>query len=315
MIYLINGDEPYLIEDKLNEIIRKNKDALVSKVDGSSSDFNIDNLVNDCRSVGLFGDKQLILVKDPFFLAKKIDDKCLDNLLDYCHKPVYETDLVFYTLDNSFNERLKCFKDIGSNADVIKLNKLSRNEFFNYARKVIKQSNLNITKEAADALVNNANYDISLLNRNIEVLSLYPEKIDYDALIKLISFSSEEDVFNMINALTSKKASLAIKYANKLMANDESILRLISTLANQLRFLYTVGYYKSLDRSTKDIMDIVNTKSSYRIEKAYETLNLIDMNDIENLLSKLADLDYKCKKDSDIQDKLKLELFIVSLLG
>ena len=315
MISILYGDEQYLVRQKLDEILAKNKDSVITKLDCNDKDFDINSIVDACKSVGLFDDKSLVLVKDPFFLSKKVDEHFLDNLLDYCHKPVYETDLVFYTFDNSFNERLKVFKDIASNADVLKMSQMSRNEFFNYARSTIKQANLNITKEAQELLINNANFDASLLNQNIEVLSLYPEQIDSKALVKLISFSSEEDVFNLINALTSKKASLAIKYANKLMANDESILRLIATLANQLRFLYSVAYYQKEGKSTSEIMNIVNTKSSYRIEKAYETLQEIDMNEIENLLSKLAGLDYKCKTEYDVSDKLKLDLFIVSLLG
>ena len=99
------------------------------------------------------------------------------------------------------------------------------------------------------------------------------------------------------------------------MAGDESVLRLISTLANQLRFLYTVAYYSSLGKTTNDLMDIVNTKSSYRIEKAYDTLRNISMEEIEDLLTKLSDLDYKCKTNYDLTDQMNLELFIVSLLN
>lgn len=315
MIYIVFGEETYLINQKLDEIIKKNSDSLVNKLDASSADFDVNNLVDLCRSVGLFGDKSLILVKDPYFLIKKADEKVFNDLLDYCHKPVYETNLVFYTYDNLFNERLKIFKDISSNAEIIKCNKLQRKEFFDYAKNLIKKSNLSITKEAVELLVNSANFNVSLLHQNIEVLSLYPGKIDTDALYKLISFSSEEDVFNLINAMTSKKVNLSIKFAKKLLAGDESVLRLISTLANQLRFLYTVAYYSSLGKTTNDLMDIVNTKSSYRIEKAYDTLRNISMEEIEDLLTKLSDLDYKCKTNYDLTDQLNLELFIVSLLN
>ena len=89
------------------------------------------------------------------------------------------------------------------------------------------------------------------------------------------------------------------------MENDESILRLISSLASQLRFLYAVDYYRSNGKNTNEIMKILNVKSSYRIEKAFDSLKQVDAKTIESLLSKLSDLDYQCKSDYDIDDKLK----------
>lgn len=315
MISIIYGDETYLIQEKLSEITRKNSDSNILKLDGSDRGFSIAELVDSCRSFDLFSNKQLIFVKDPAFLIKKYDENDINVLLDYCQKPNYETDLVFYTFDIIFNERLKVFKDIASNADVIKLSKLSKNEFFSYAKNIINNSNINIDKDAINILVNSVNFDLSLLKQNIEILKLYPDRVDSKALSHLITYSNEEDVFNLINALTTKQSSLAIKYANKLMDNDESILRLISTLASQLRFLYCVGYYQSQGKKTNEIMNILNVKSSYRIEKANESLKHIDLDEIEGLLSKLADLDYECKKDNDINDRLKLELFIVSMMN
>lgn len=314
MIYIIFGNEEYLVRDKINEIISKNNDSLVSKFDCLNKNSNIDEIVNTCKSVDLFYQKSLVLVKDPYFLITKTDLNDINDILDYCHKPIYENDLIFYSYDNLFDERLKAFKEISANSDVIKLNQLVNRDFYDYARNLIKSYNLNIKNDAAKLLIDSVNFNLSLLNANLNVLSLYPDEIDIDVLNKLISYSSEENVFNLINALISKKVSLAIKFARKLMANDESVLRLISTLANQLRFLYSVAYYKELGKKTNEIMSELNVKSSYRIEKAYESLNNISMNDIENMLTKLADLDYACKVDNEIRDELKLELFIVSLI-
>lgn len=315
MISILYGDDEFLIREKLDEIISKSNDSFVNKFDCNDKNSSIDDIVNACTSVGLFSNSSLVLVKDPYFLIRKVDEKELSKLLEYCKKPVYETNLVFYSFDYSFNERLKIFKDIASNADVIKINKMNRNDFNTYAHSVINSSKLNINRNAIELLISSCNLDSSLLNRNIEVLKLYPGSIDELALTRLITIANEDDVFKLINALTSKKVSLSINYANKLLENDESILRLISTLASQLRFLYAVAYYRSIGKNTKDIMELLNIKSSYRIEKADESLLSISMDDIEKLLSKLSDLDLKCKTNYNLDDKLNLELFIVSLLG
>lgn len=314
MIYIIDGDEKFLIKNKINEIILKNNDALITKIDCLSKDFNANEIVDACTNVGIFNNRALVLVKDPPFLIKKDENNEYLNIVDYCLKPIYESDLVLYTYEDSFNERLKVFKEISSNAKVFHCKKLDKNGFYTYAKNLINKMNLNITKEAINYLINNINFDLDLLNRNIKILSLFPDRIDENVLMKLVSLSDEENVFNLINALTSKNITLSFKYANKILANDDNILGLIALLANQLRYLYTVSYYLSVGKSKNEIMNVTKTKNSYRLEKAIETLRSINEKDIMKLLSDLSDLNYKMKSNYELSDQLKLELFIINLI-
>lgn len=314
MIYIVNGDESYLVKNKIDEIINSNKDAEIIKFDGNDSDFSCRNVADACRQVGLFSNKTLVLVKDAEFLITKVDEKESESLILYCQKPIYENTLVFYTYDNLFNSRLKTFKEVSANAKVITLNKLDKNEFFNYARNLINNSNLNINKDASNKLVNSSNYDLALLNSNIEILKLYPEQIDINVVNGLITFPDDEDIFNLINSLTNKNVSLSLKYANRLLKADESIIRMISVIASQLRFLYQVAFLSKSGKSSREIAVITQSKD-FRISKALSTLNNISDVDILKLLSKLSDFDYKCKTQSDISDKLNLELLIVSLMA
>ena len=115
----------------------------------------------------------------------------------------------------------------------------------------------------------------------------------------------------MINALTNKKVSDSIYYARRILANDSNINGLIALLANQLRFLYQVSYYSDDPYGASDIL---GCKSPYRITKALETLRTLKSKDIMSMLDRLAVLDLDSKQNSDIDDTLKLELFIVELL-
>lgn len=314
MIYIIYGTEPYLINNKLNEIVKENSDSSIVKYNGLDKSFSINELLDTVTSVDLFSNKSLILLKDPIFLIKKVDEKEIDAFLEYCHKPIYENTLVMYTLDNSFNTRLKILNDISSNAQVIILDKIKNYDFFNYAKGEINNRKLNITKDAINTLINSVNYDLSLFNNNLDVLALYPEQIDTDVVKKLISYPSEEDTFNLINALTSKNISKSIKLANTILESDGSVLRLISTLVNQLRFLYMVSYYNANHFSMSELIKITGAKE-YRIKKALETLTNLSDIEILKLESKLADLDYLIKTQSDIDERMYLNLFIVSELN
>lgn len=314
MIYVIKGDEPYLIRKKIAEILNSNKDSEVIRFNGLDASFSIHEVINACRSINLFVSKVVVLVKDAPFLYKKASDEEFSILKEYVTNPTFETDLIFYSLEGNISEKLKTTKELIKNAQLLKLDKLKKNDFFGYAKNMINQAKLNIDKDAIDYLINNSNFDLNLLSSNIKVLSLYPEKINKEALVKLISLPDEEEPFNLINALTNKDISKSIEYVNKILKYDDNILGLISMIASQLRFLYSVYYFDSIGYSTNDIMNTLKVRNDYRIIKARETLRNISKEDILSLLSKLSDLDYKCKTNSDIDDKTKLELLIVSLI-
>lgn len=313
MIYIIYGSEPYLIDLKINEIIKENKDSDLIKIDGNSKTFSYIDVLDSISSVGLFSNCSLVLLKDPIFLKKKVEDKKLDELIDYCKKPIYENNLVFYTYEDDFKKTLKTFKDISLNAEVIEC-KIDPKNFAVECFNLLKNKGINLSKECANLLIEMCNNSLSLFAQNLDVLALYPDRIDIDVLNSLCIGSSEENVFNLINALTRKDVTNSIKYANRILANDENINGLIALLSSQLHFLYEVSYYDAIGDNINTIMDKTNSKSSYRIKKAFESLDNLSQKEILYLLNKLSDLDYKSKLNSDLSDKLRLELFIVGLL-
>lgn len=310
MIYIIYGNDSYLIDSKINEIINQNKDSDVIKVDGSSKNFSYYDVLDSINSVGLFSNKSLVLFKDPPLLKKKTEDKGVEELLLYCKKPIYENTLIFYTYDNDFKKVLKAFKDISANADVYDL-KVDPKNFYNMCIEVAKKYTVRLNRSCFDIVYKACNNSLSLFKQNMDILDLYPEKIDEDVVNSLLISSNEENVFNLINALTNKKVSDSIYYARRILANDSNINGLIALLANQLRFLYQVSYYSE---DPYGVSDILGCKSPYRITKALETLRNLKPKDIMSMLDRLAVLDLDSKQNSDIDDTLKLELFIVELL-
>ena len=310
MIYIIYGQEQFFIRQKIDEIIKEN-DAELIRYDGSSKYFNIGEMLENADSNSLFSTKNIILVNEPYFLIKKTDDD-LDDLYHYISDPYYQTDLIFYTYNNNFNTRLNSFKTISANAQVFEFKQLDKNNFPNYAKQRINEAKLDINNEASNLLINIVKNDATLLEKNIELLSLYPEKITVQVISKLCSAYDEIDSYELINALTNKDISKTISLARKLSLSSENG-SIIYLLANQLRFLYYVAYLLSIGKKKNEIMELTNSRE-YRYIKAVETINKLKMNNIMNLLHKLSDLDIKSKSDSTISDDMRFELFVLELL-
>lgn len=312
MIYIIKGEEKKLIKDKLKEFTNGERKSLV-KIDGQGSNFTISKMIDTCKQIDLFSDFNIVLVKDAPFLIDKYEGKDIDILINYLNNPLYECDLIFYTLDNLYNEKLKLFKQVANNALVLRYERFKKGDFYNYCKKALNEANIKLDYEANNYLIENSFPDLDLFNRNLEILKLYPETLDIFALKALVTTKDEQDVFKLINAIMAKNVSQSLKLVKKYLKYDDNVLGLLALLANQLRLLYSIAYYQSIGKSKKEIEEILNI-NPYRLQKAYEVISNFDMKEIMSLLNKLADLEYTIKVDSSLDDKLRTELFILELL-
>jgi len=312
VIYLIYGQEDYFIRQKINELISNAKGEIVH-FNGSDNDFTINKMLDACLTNNLFSDFQTILVNDPYFLTKKLEDNELKDLYEYINNPIYESDLILYTYINSFNLRLKLFKDLSKNAQIFNFEKYNYQNFNNYTRQRISETKLNISKDAVEDLINICNYNASLFEKNLEILNLYPDKIDKEVVKALCQEPEEIDAFKLINALTDKNITKTITIERKMFSQSDSLYSIIGLLAGQLRFLYQVAYLDSKGMSTSQIMEITNA-NEIRIRKSKETLNKLNMDQILDLLNELSNLDCKYKSDNSISDLSRFELFVLNLL-
>lgn len=313
MIYLIEGEEQIFVENKINELC-KNSDAEIVKFDGSSKDFTLNKLLSSCIGNTLFSQKSIILVKDAPFLLKKYEDKELEALYSYIDNPIYETDLIFYTLENKHNGKLKAYKTITKNARVFELNSYDYKNFNTYVNQLINFNNLDISNDGVYLLNTICKRNATLLNKNIEILKNYPDKITKEIVEKLCTASDDNDAFDLINAMTNKNITRAISIERKMLNNNDNIISLIGLLASQLRFLYQLSYYLSIGKNRNEIIEITKC-SEGRYNKSMETLNKLKLNEIIKLLKDLSDLDILCKSDNSISDVSRFEMYILNLLG
>lgn len=312
MIYVIEGEEPIFVRNKVEQLSNQ-VDCDVIRFDGNDKNFSLFNVVDSCNTSSLFSNKNVVLVKDPPFLCKKIDEKDLEPITKYVSSPIFETDLIFYTYDNKFNSKLKAYKNVATNAEIIKYDCLDYKNFNTYASQEVRRANLNINNDAFSLLVQICKRSATLLKQNIDVLSNYLEKITIQAINKLCTSSDDNDSFELINAITAKDITKVVYLERRMLKDNDSIYSVIGLLAAQLRFLYRLSYLSNSGMRSSEIKDELNI-SDYRYSKSIEALQKLNMNQILNLLNELSILDIKCKSDASISDQSKFELFILNLL-
>ena len=312
MIYLIQGQEEYFIRKKIAELADPSKGEIV-RFQGNDKNWSIEEMLEACDGNSLFSTHTTVLVDQPFFLLRKTDDKLLEGLYRYLEKPLYETDLIFYTLENNFNSKLKAYKKVTENAQVLTLNSYDYKNFASYVRQQISEAQISISPDAVSHLTNVCRRNATLFHQNLEILKLYPGRIDTDLIDRMCTQAHENDSFDMVNALTAGDVSNAISFFSKVNEYSDSIVPSIHQLASQLRFLYFVSWLQSQGKNRNEILEITGVKD-YRLKMAIQTLNKIRREQIIELLAKLSDLDVKLKSDSSIPEDMRFELFIMELV-
>lgn len=306
MIYVLCGEEPYLIEKKLNELIATNGGE---KLIFSGDDW--DDLAVQCQEISLFAPTRIILVKDPLFLSAKSDEHRLKALLSYCNKPNYETDLIFYTYENSFDLRLKTAKEVLKNAQLLRFDRYKETAFRNYVMARIKESSLTIERDAIEVLIKMSVPSITLFERNLELLLLYPQKVDKKVVAALCTPLNEETIFDFIDLLLAKNFKQAYKLAKRLLKDNGSVIGFVSVLASQLRFLYQVAYFAAKGFSRERIAETMNVGSTYRISKALEKLVNLNRKELLHMLNELALLEYNLKTSANFDENFLFEMFMM----
>ena len=308
MIYLLSGTERILINKEIDRII-SNKDAEVVNIDCTAKDFDIKALMFEIDNISLFSSRKVIICHEPSFLIGKSDDKNLDKLLDYCRNPYYEQDLIFTSNKGSFNDKLKAYKEIRMNAREMVFSQLKPREFYSRALSELGSYKLDFTSSGRDLFINCCNGSFDTFYNGMEILGLYPGRIDERVIEALFISENDPKIFELADAIYNKNLTKAFKI-KKDMLKSTSIQGLIAALASELRFLYYVNYLLQKGYSENEI--ISDTKAhSYRISNAIKNSKKMKQMKIISLLNDLAKLDYQLKSDSTMQGELVLDYYLL----
>ncbi len=319
MIYWSDKDENVLVQNAITRLIKEKGTASfdVHRYEGSNEKtFDLDGFVEDLNTPPFLSETKFIIIRDPYFLSKKITKDELGPLkaiLDYIKSPLYELDVIFYSEVSSFvsdNRIMKAIKDNGKSL----VPKSNTKDFNNVASNMIDEAHLDIDNKAKRLLIDNCNNSLSTLYKNLEKLKIYPEHIDTSVVEKLCDREIDTLIFNLTNAIFAKDLNKTIAIIRDFQTLNYSIFYIISVLMSQLRFYYELQYYDQKRYTMNEIVKITGAKE-FRIRLAFDTLHRYQKTDFLAIINDLAELEQTLKSNSDIDDYHRFELFIIDLEG
>ena len=314
-LYLIYGDEEYLIKKELSDIISKIEINEENIVNYNMNESDISDILEEACTVGLFSNEKVIICDYCNFLSsdsKKDNSDQIDSLIKYINNPFDYVKIIFIVRCEKLDERKKIVKELKKVSKVIECNKLDSHNLNNYVYNYLNDNGYKIEMNLVRTIVDKVKYDLANIINECDKLMCYKDtdkEIKIDDVNDVIRENIEDNIFSLTNAIMYKDNRKIIKIYNDLLKSNEEPIKLIVMITNQLRLILQVKLmikngYKELQ------MPSIIKEHPYRVKLAmasnYKISELIDM------LKKLYKLDYDIKS-GNIDKNFGLELFLLNI--
>lgn len=291
MIYVFLGNEINLLKRRIDGL--KHELNINNIIEYDFDDSNIIDILNEANYVDLFNEKKLIIVSN--FSFKKVKDVYEKELLRYIDN-MNDNVIILKCIDESLDERKNITKKLREKCKVEEIKKMDYKELHEYITNMFVSNNKKITYNQVKEILNRCEYNDDFAINETEKLLLYKlgeDVITDDDIDKVVSKSSEKEIFTLSDAVMKKNLKQIFNSYNILIRSGIEPVVLIDNLARQFRTLYQVKILcKTMDE--KEISRKLGL-NPYVVKKAHENVNNYEEEELINNLYELSNLDIDIK--------------------
>ena len=334
-IHLIWGDDYEASNREIEEIIQKVVDPAWknfnhSQIDGNDPKQSL-RALEEVQSAPLGGGGRTVLVRrSPFCNGCSIE---LANKLEQAIALIPDDTHLILNNSNKPDKRLKTTKLIQK---AIQLNSLSNEKSFilpqpwdiNGQRKLVKnilyRLNLRMNNETIDLTIESIGNDSSLINTELQKLSLLAEAMNKNStinetqeitedIVKKIIQNNSTNALEIANFLLKEERIIALNKIQSLLKNGEPALRLISTLTGQARgWLWVHLLDAQGHHDVKEIAKLAGIANPKRIFVIRKQIQGKSLKTLLELMKKLLKIEVSIKSGSNPINSFKDNLLTES---
>lgn len=308
----------YLIESVDSLSLQKTRENLIKEnnfTEATISFYDLDEVLlqdalEDLDTYSFLSDKKVIIIEN--IESIKYDDfkKDFDHLLKYIDNPNSDNLLIIEA--HKLNNVLKITKELKNKCKYISIEidskKYIKDSLNGYK---IDTNTINLLDEYCLGDITKIDGECAKL-KNYKIDDKIITREDIEELVVRKLGDEKELTFAFSRSLAEKDIKSALLKYHELLSYDIEPLSIIGLLASQIRIIYQVKILEKRHLSDKEIADMLEEKSDYRIKKTRELTRLYSEEELLRLMQRLSDMDYKIKT-TDIDGKSLLEFFIINI--
>lgn len=305
---LIIGEDKKLIDFYLQDIINKiNSDNKIYYDLGNDS---ISSVIDEASMMSLIANIKIIIGSN--FDIGKIKEDEIDYLNKYINN--INKDVYIILIASKIDARLKNYKIFKDSFNIIDISKTdNKSKITSYVTNLIKDKGYKISDYDLEYFILKVGDDINNINLELDKLFTYREDdktINRSDIDLLIIDNIDNVIYEFTNAVLEKNIEKVSSMYNNFKKENISFDYLITSLANVFRQAFIIKVLYNDNKSILDIAKVIGKKEFY-VKKMIERLYIYSLDDISNLIIKLADIELEYKSGKSNIDNL--ELFLLSI--
>ena len=244
--YFLYGPETFYQTEVIQALIQKcitedNRDFNLETFDARESTVN--HWLGSARTLSFLGGIKLVVVRNLHEAVPQ--DQDAQTLIDYAQSPIPEACVVI-TADKVDRKR-KLFKTLPGLKTAVACEAPKENELASWLRKRAGETGYSLSPDAARFLVNRVGARPGILAKELEKTLLYAGKnksVSEKAVSEVVGESKLENVFALTDALKTKNPEKALRLLNNQIDHGEEPIKILGTIAWQLRMVWQVKHYQ-----------------------------------------------------------------------
>jgi DNA polymerase-3 subunit delta len=310
MIIFLYGADTFRSRQKLNEIIehyRKiHKSGLnLRSIDLCESDFR--EFRDDARTISMFDEKKLVVLKNSSANSSFQED-FLEN-----SKYFLNSEDIFVFLEEEVPKSNRFFKFLGKKTKSQEFKILEGAHLKNWVKKEFNKYGAKIEIGALDELIKFAGNDLWNMENEIKKLASFRNGkiIKKEDVAILIKPKIETDIFETVDAISSRDKKRALELLHKHLEKGDSPLYLLSMINFQFRNLLII---KDLIEKGRPYYTFQKTTGlhPFVIRKSYDQARRFSFAELEKIYRKIFQVDLNIKTGR-LDPQAALDLFIAEI--
>ncbi len=311
MIYLLYGEEYFLLKSKEDEIIKSSKIDNIISIDFSSS--KLSDVLNEVYYCDLFNSKKLIIVSNFSFKSLNKDEeesfkKYLDNMNDNI--------VILKSIDASIDSKKTIIKKLNKVGNVYNAKKLDKYELTSYLIELFKKEKYKISDTLIKKVIDICSYskysnDNSYIFNEINKLMMYKydtKEITSEDVEAVISKNMDNEMYNLVNAVLCKDTKNIFDEFKIIKELEVDPYFILSSISKQFRTLTQIKILSS--GMAGDAIAKKLGMNPYAIQIIGKNTRLYSIDDLANILEKIFYTDEKMKSENIDKYRILEEFFI-----
>lgn len=302
--YLIVGEEEYLVDAKVKELILRH---------GGDDEWSLERLSSweelkeRLLDTPMFSEARVFLIEYQDLCASKPDPGQVGELLA-CHDNV----LIVYTRGKT-DKRTGLYKKISSCARLIEAVAPKGQELVRWVMQ--RGAELGATRldsKAAGTLVYLAGTNMLVLDNELKKLINYNPEISVETVQKLAVRDLQASIFTLVDYVVGGELAKAQAAAEDMLRTGAEVPYILFMLGRQYRLLFEYLYYQHQGYSSGQIQRQLPSMHPYAFQKLRAQAVNLDMQKCASSLQTILEADY-CYKTGRMQGPGLLQVLLVKI--